>query len=126
MSGEAAVKVLSGLRVAVGALAWLAPDLAAKAFGLDFKRNKQAAYVGRLFGIRDIALGIGTSAAHGENRRGWLIAGVVCDVADAAAAEVGRREGHLDDETAIKGAAAALGGVLIGAFALRKPTPPLP
>lgn len=126
MSGDAAVKVLSGLRVLVGALAWLAPELAGKAFGLDFKRNRQAAYVGRLFGIRDIALGIGTSAAQGDNRRGWLIAGVVCDVADAAAAEVGRRDGHLDDETAIKGGAVAILAALVGAFALRKPSAPLP
>ena len=45
--------------MAVGASAWATPRLAGKAFGLDADDNPQSPYLARLFGIRDIALGVG-------------------------------------------------------------------
>lgn len=116
--GEASVKALAGLRIVIGLLSWFAPNLAGTLFGLNVKRNKQAPYLARLFGIRDLALGIGTLMAKGPARRTWLQMGMVCDTADTAAAGIGHRDGYLDAQTAIMLAAPAVAGVAMGAAAL--------
>jgi len=116
--GEASVKALAGLRIVVGLLSWFAPNLAGTLFGLDVKRNKQAPYLARLFGVRDVALGIGTLMAKGSSRRTWLQMGLLCDGADAAAAGLGHRDGYLDAQTAIMVAAPAVVAVGLGSAAL--------
>ena len=65
---EQIVNGLVGLRTAVGAGAWLAPRLSARMFGLDPAGNPQAPYLGRLFGVRDVALALGTSSSSGSDR----------------------------------------------------------
>jgi lipopolysaccharide/colanic/teichoic acid biosynthesis glycosyltransferase len=52
---------LIGIRASVGAGAWVAPQLAGRLFGLDTVANPQLPYMGRLFGIRDVALAAGLS-----------------------------------------------------------------
>ena len=106
--GEMSVKALAGLRIVVGVLSWFAPNLAGTLFGLDVKKNKQAPYLARLFGVRDVALGVGTLMAKGSARRTWLQMGLVCDSADAAAAGIGHKDGYLDVQTAIMLAAPAV------------------
>ena len=116
--GEASVKALAGLRIVVGLLSWFAPNLAGTIFGLNVKRNKQAPYLARLFGARDVALGVGTLMATGSARRTWLQMGLLCDTADAAAAGIGHRDGYLDAQTAVMLAAPAVAAVGMGAAAL--------
>jgi len=116
--GEASVKALAGLRIVVGLLSWFAPNLAGTIFGLNVKRNKQAPYLARLFGVRDVALGVGTLMAKGSARRTWLQMGLACDTADAAAAGIGHRDGYLDAQTAVMLAAPAVAAVAMGAAAL--------
>ena len=116
--GEMSVKALAGLRIVVGVLSWATPNLAGRLFGLNVKRNKQAPYLARLFGIRDIALGVGTLMAKGPARRTWLQMGLACDAADAAAAGIGQRDGYLDTQTAIMLAAPAVVAVGLGSAAL--------
>ena len=116
--GEASVKALAGLRIVIGLLSWFAPNLAGSLFGLDVKKNKQAPYLARLFGVRDVALGVGTLMASGEARRTWLQMGLLCDTADAAAAGIGHKDGYLDAQTAIMVAAPAVAAVGLGAAAL--------
>ena len=116
--GEASVKALAGLRIVVGLLSWFAPNLAGTLFGLDVKRNKQAPYLARLFGVRDVALGVGTLMAKGSARRTWLQMGLLADTADAAAAGIGHKDGYLDAQTAIMVAAPAVLAVGLGAAAL--------
>lgn len=116
--GEASAKALAGLRIVIGLLSWFAPNLAGTLFGLDVKRNKQAPYLARLFGVRDVALGIGTLMAKGAARRTWLQVGLLCDTADAAAAGIGHRDGYLDAQTAIMVAAPAVAAVGLGSAAL--------
>ena len=116
--GETSVKALAGLRIVIGVLSWVAPNLAGTLFGLDVKKNKQAPYLARLFGVRDIALGVGTLMSTGSARRTWLQMGVVCDTADAAAAGIGHHDGYLDTQTAIMVAAPAVAAVGLGAAAL--------
>jgi hypothetical protein len=95
MDNEQAIRSLAGLRVAVGTSAWATPRLAGKAFGLDADGNPQSPYLARLFGVRDLALGIGALATSGESRRTWLMLGVLCDAADAAAGVMAGRAGYL-------------------------------
>lgn len=126
MNGESSVKALAIIRVAIGVIAWVTPNFGAKLFGLDPKGNPQAPYLGRLFGVRDVVLGIGTLRAEGPSRRPWLVAGLVCDSADTAAAKLGHRDGYLSTPTALMVAAPAVAAVALGAAGLREQPAPLP
>src|SRR5437763_13812554 len=95
MDNDQAVRSLAGVRMAIGTSAWATPRLAGKAFGLDSDANPQSPYLARLFGIRDIALGIGALTSTGESRRRWLVLGLCCDAADAAAGVLAGRGGYL-------------------------------
>jgi uncharacterized protein DUF4267 len=119
MNRESASGTIGALRIGVGLLAWLTPNLAARLFGLDPRGNPQAPYLGRLFGIRDVALGAGTLVAEGDARRTWLAAGLACDVGDTAAALLGRRAGYLSPGVGALLAVPALTGVALGVIALR-------
>jgi hypothetical protein len=95
MSRRDSINALVGLRLAVGAGAWLTPRVAGRMFGLDAKANPQSPYLARLFGARDVALAWGVIGSGGDARRQWLIAGMACDLADAAAGVAGARGGYL-------------------------------
>lgn len=75
------ISALAGLRIAAGVLAWLAPRRTARVFGLA-NGGGDAQYALRLFGIRDVMLGIGTLASTGPQRRAFAAAGLICDAAD--------------------------------------------
>ncbi|MDQ8043709.1 MAG: hypothetical protein AAGC46_03580 [Solirubrobacteraceae bacterium] len=93
--------LLSALRVAVGAGAWATPNLAGKAFGLDPDANPQAAYLARLFGVRDVALATFAQATTGDARKlAWQL-GIACDALDGVAAILGGRNGTLSTRTAV-------------------------
>lgn len=104
---------LAGLRLVVGIGAYIAPDLTGKAFGLDPAANPQASYTARLFGVRDVALAIGTLAAPAGSRSLWWQVGILCDVADVGAAVLGHRSGRLTTLSAI--AAGGVAAVAVGA-----------
>jgi len=111
-------KALTGLRLAVGAGAWLAPNATAKLFGMDPDANPQASYLGRLFGVRDVALAIWVGSCTGDARRlGWKV-GVGCDLADAAAGVLAARGGTLPLSSAVMATATALAAAGLGAGAL--------
>jgi hypothetical protein len=97
-------KILPGIRLAIGGGMWAAPELTGKAFFANLKGNHEAVFLGRLFGIRDVALGIGQLTNSGG---AWWQLGVVCDLADAAAAVMTIRAGG-----------PKLTGVLAGATAI--------
>jgi Domain of unknown function (DUF4267) len=124
MDAEANVRALGALRIAVGLVSWLTPNLAARLFGLNAAANPQAPYLARLFGVRDLVLGVATMTASGQDRRRWLIAGLVCDSADAAAAGLGYRDGYLPAVTTAMLTAPALAAVGMGAKALGDDSPP--
>jgi len=107
---ESAVKAIAGLRIVIGAAAWLTPRMAAKSFGLKPAENPQAPYLGRLFGARDVALGVGTLQATGESQRQWLQLGV---------AIAAGRAGYLPPVAAGLVFAPAVAGVALGVAALR-------
>jgi len=109
---------LAGLRVAVGVGSWATPRVAGKLFGLDAAANPQSPYLARLFGARDVALAWGALSTTGESQRQWLLAGLVCDAADALAGFAGGRGGYLPPVTAVLVTATALSAAALGASAL--------
>src|SRR5438309_17810 len=118
MDTDQTIRSLAGLRVAVGTSAWATPRLTGKAFGLDSDANPQSPYLARLFGIRDVALGVGALTSTGEARRKWLMLGAMCDVADAAAGILAGRGGYLPRVATVLVTGIALAGAGLGGAAL--------
>jgi hypothetical protein len=118
MDNDQAIRSLAGIRVAVGTSAWATPRLAGKAFGLDADANPQSPYLARLFGVRDLALGIGALTTTGESRRHWLMLGMMCDAADAAAGVLAGRAGYLPKVPTVLVTGVALVAAGLGAAAL--------
>lgn len=123
MEPDQTIRSLAMLRLAVGTSAWATPRLAGKAFGLDAESNPQSPYLARLFGIRDIALGVGALSTTGEARRQWLTLGVVCDAADAAAGVLAGRGGYLPKVATVMVTSVALGAAGLGLAALANTEP---
>jgi Domain of unknown function (DUF4267) len=106
-------------RIAFGTVAVANPDLAAKAFGLD-PADSQLSFVTRLFGVREIAIGLATVTASGSARRNLVIAGVLVDAADAATGYLGMKDGTISKKTALTLIGPAVGAVASGLAGLRK------
>lgn len=113
-------RALVAVRFGFGAAAWFAPMLTLKLLGLDPAKNREAAYVGRLFGVRDAALGFGLVSTHGDARRLWWKVGIACDLADVAAGIVSARNDELPDDAGTRFILIAAGvvGASLGASAL--------
>jgi len=113
-----ATQALVGTRTAIGVSSWVAPGLAGRAFGLDVPGNPQAPYLARLFGVRDLALGVGIVRNSGEARRFWLKVGIACDLADAAAGVISGKDGSLPRVSAalVTGTAILAAGLGIAAL----------
>jgi hypothetical protein len=110
---------LVATRSAIGIGAWAMPRVSGRMFGLDPEGNPQAAYLGRLFGVRDVALGFGLQASSGPERQQWLRIGVACDLADAAAGVLAGRAGELPKRAAVLVTATALLAAAMGLAAIR-------
>lgn len=104
-------------RIAVGATALASPELAARMFQLDPVTNPQVPYVTRLFGSREVALGLVTLLARGKAQRGLIGLGILVDGADAATGYLAMQDGSVSRKTAltlIGPAVGAMGSGLIG------------
>ena len=119
MDRDTALKLLAGLRIAVGTTSWATPNLGGKLFGLDPDGNPQGAYFARLFGVRDVALGVGPLRAKRKAQDNWIELGIVCDSADFVAALLGGGKGYLSPKTAAMVAAPAAAATALGIIALR-------
>lgn len=109
MPASAPGRVLLGVRVVVGTSAWFAPKTLMTVIGMDPFANPQAAYMSRLFGVRDLTLGLGLLASRGDARRVWWRLGILCDLVDAAAGVVSGRHGELPTRPRL------LSGLVVGA-----------
>lgn len=116
---EGSLNALVGIRLAIGAGAWGTPRLAGRLFGLDAEGNPQSPYLARLFGVRDVALAWGAITSDGEARRRWLLAGVACDLADAAAGAFGTRGGYLPKLSGVLVTGTAVSAAALGVAALQ-------
>jgi hypothetical protein len=74
-------------RQLVGAAFVLAPGLAGSAWIGSDARRRPVKVLARAFGVRDLAIGLGTVIAldRGTPVRGWIEAGVLSDAIDTAA-----------------------------------------
>ncbi len=121
---EQLVQQLVATRAAIGAGAWLMPRFSGRLFGLDPDANPQASYLGRLFGVRDVVLGVGLNSSSGAERQQWLRLGVACDLADAAAGVLAGRSGALPKRATLLVTATALAAAAMGIAAMRGEEPP--
>lgn len=111
---------LSLARIGIGAVSFADPGLAAKLFRLDAAGNPQAPYLSRMFGSREILLGVLTLVASGSARRNLVLAGMAVDGADAVAGYLAGRDGYVDQTTSAMLTAPAVMAVVAGAVGLRK------
>lgn len=118
MTGNDFNKLANGARVAIGAAAVAAPDVAFRSAGLTSRSNPQMPFMTRMFGVRDLVIGAGALSTSGEERRRWLQAALVADVVDALAAFAGHRAGYLPTSGALMLGAAAVTGTALGIAAL--------
>lgn len=105
-------------RVAVGAVALANPELAAKTFQLDARTNPQLGYVLRLFGAREVALGLVTLLVRGKTQRATIGVGVLVDAADAATGYLAMQDGSVSRKTAMTLIGPAIGAVGAGLAAM--------
>jgi hypothetical protein len=87
----AVIGSLGAARTLVGAIVLARPALLASALGIDASAAQRTAWLARMFGGRDVALGVGTLAGS----RGCLIAAAAGDALDAVALSAALRNGHV-------------------------------
>lgn len=107
-------------RIVIGALALVAPRLAAKGMNLDAASNPQLGYMARMFASREIALGAATLAAPPHLRTKVLAAGIAIDAADAAAGALAGAEGVVPKRVAAFLTLPALAAVAAGVVGIRR------
>ena len=107
-------------RIAVGAVAFARPAVAAKMFGLDVDNNPQGPFLARLFGSREIAIGTATLLARGTTRRNLVLAGIGVDAADAATGVLGIQDKTVPVRTGVMMIVPAILAVLSGFAGLRQ------
>ena len=105
-------------RIAVGAAAVADPQRAARAFQLDPVSNPQLPYVTRLFGVREVALGLATLMSSGRARTGMVGLGILVDAADGATGYLAMQDGTVSRKTAMTLIGPAVGAVGSGLLAL--------
>jgi len=107
-------------RIAIGAMSLLSPSLTARLFLLDPRNNPQLSYMGRMFGSREIALGVITLASSGETRRRLVQLGVAVDGADAYTGIVTAASGAVPKKTGVLLALVAAAAVATGVVELHE------
>ena len=105
-------------RIAVGSVALANPEAAARLLQLDPVSNPQVPYVTRLFGSREVALGLVTLLARGKAQRGVIGLGVVVDSADAATGYLALQDGSASRKTALTLIGPAIGAAGAGLIGL--------
>lgn len=107
------------VRIGIGALSVARPELAAKAFRLDHANNPQMSYMTRMFGSREVALGLTTLVSKGRSRRALTALGIAVDGSDAFAGYDAGRTGAVSQSTSgmlTAPAVLAVAGGLLGLF----------
>ena len=88
------VQFISLGRIFAGALSWASPQLSSRVFLLGGSApDGRASLLARLFGVRDLALGLALQHPSADVRKVALQAGVAIDSADVLATVLAVREG---------------------------------
>ena len=107
-------------RIAIGALSLLSPSLTARLFLLNPTANPQLSYMGRMFGSREVALGLITLASTGEARKKLVQLGVAVDGADAYTGIVSAASGSVSKKAGLLLTLVAAGAVATGVMELQE------
>ena len=110
--------ILGASRALVGLSAWAAPDTAVKAFGIDPAKSDR--FIGRLFGARDLALGVSLLAADAKHLRAAAGVAVVIDTVDTIAGLDEYRRGNLSTWALVSGVGGAAVFAVLGVLVLRE------
>jgi hypothetical protein len=108
---------LSLARIVIGTAAYAAPELSLKAMMLDHTHRETPIFV-RLFGVRDIAIGVATLLAAPQHTRALLGLGMLVDAGDAGAGFLALRSGAVKPLVGIGLTAAGASAVLAAAVAV--------
>ncbi|WP_018640092.1 hypothetical protein [Parafrankia elaeagni] len=114
--------LLNGIaRSAVGLTAITRPVPIIRLAGVDRVTAEKIAWLARIAGIRDLALGVGLLHAQATHRptRAWLVAGMCADTADTAAFAHAVAHRQLPPAGGTLMTAAAAGGAALAAATLR-------
>ena len=95
MDPRALANLSLAARAAFGVASYVSPDTAWRGFGVRIPPGGSGRYVGRMFGVRDIALGAAGLLTSGKARRTVLTVAVAADVLDAGAAVMAGRQKDL-------------------------------
>ena len=113
------VQFISGGRIFAGALSWASPKLASRVFLLGrADPDGRTGLLARLFGVRDVALGLALQHPSADVRMAALRAGVAIDTADVLASFLAVRAGAPKSTlTGVASGAAAFVGLALVALA---------
>lgn len=117
-SGSDTVKAIAIGRLVIGAVALLLPDLAARLFLLDVRKNPQLPYMTRLFAAREIAVGAMSLTAPESARTSMVGLGMAVDGSDAFAGFAAARSGAVSKPVGVILTTAALAAVAAGGSVL--------
>jgi hypothetical protein len=111
---SAAPNILAGTRAALGVIALFTPGIGARLFRID--ADGPAILMGRLFGIRNVALAAGLLRREVTTApRSFLLVNVLIDLVDATAFVVARRRAQIGAPATVLGTVLALTGAALGA-----------
>jgi hypothetical protein len=117
-STQAAV-ALGVARAGFGAAMLLAPALLPRLLGADRLTARRVGHLGRMVGVRELALGVGTLRATrtGDDVPTWVAAQALSDAGDALSVLAGLRRRHVARVTGwlvvLAGVGGAIGDVLV-------------
>lgn len=107
--GRDGARLIAAGRVAIGVGTLARPDLFPRLLGVDSGTAARMAWLGRMFGAREVALGLGLLRASGPTaEREWLLGGAISDAVDAVAFAGALRAGVVRRPLAAAFVAAAL------------------
>ncbi|MDQ1648484.1 MAG: peptide-methionine (R)-S-oxide reductase [Frankiaceae bacterium] len=126
MSTPAPVLALALGRCAVGATVFVVPSVLARGMGVDSVTAERTAWIARLFGVRDVSLGLALLRIS-HRSSGWLpgrgvdaalrealIFGALCDAGDAVAVVAALRKKSVRPVPALLTVGTALGAAGLG------------
>jgi hypothetical protein len=99
-AGTVAVRTLAGIRLANGVLGLLAPQVLIRRLGTDPEVEASAVYPFRLFGIRNIVLGVDLLTTNDAESRRASTASVIIHGTDLASAVLSGLRGDIPPKSA--------------------------
>jgi hypothetical protein len=105
-------------RLGVGLVSFLTPGLATKLLLLDKRANPQLPYLTRMFGSREIALGVITLAAPQAARERLVQLGIAVDGADVLTGVAATFSGTVPKKAGLMMTLVAAGAVASGVMSL--------